>query len=335
MNFKIVNWSEISRKYNEASLFLGNGASIAISDKFDYKSLLAEAKRNGDIEDQMSKLFGFFKTSDFELVLRLVWQASKVNESLGILDDETNKAYIAIRESLIKAVQKIHPDYGEVSHHFPKMHSFVKQFRKVFSLNYDLIVYWLMMHGLKEDRDHGYKDCFIAGGLFNSDWRRLRDPIRGKTSTTLVFYPHGNLALAKNLVGGDRKILTRESDDLLGAIVESWRDGEVTPLFVSEGTAEQKIDSILQSRYLTEVANDVYSDIGSSMVIYGWGLGEQDQYILKAIESYALAPRRFAISIYKENQEECERFFRIVTKTFGSKAEIDFFHSDSPGCWIN
>ncbi len=334
MVFKVHDWTDISGDYLESSLFIGNGASMAISDKFNYKSLLLEAEKNGDIREQVAKLFRSFRTTDFELVLRLVWQASLVNASLEIVDGETKKAYESIRDSLIRAVRHIHPSHEEIRDLLPKIHIFAKKFRTIFSFNYDLIVYWLIMYARKLGDDHAYKDCFL-NGTFATNWRRLREPIGAKKSTTLVFYPHGNLALARSIIGVDQKINTDESGILLESILGSWKAGKVTPLFVSEGNAEQKVISINQSRYLSTILNDIYSDVDESIVIYGWGIGEQDQYVLKSINETGRKIKKVAASIYNENQDECERLHKIIQSNLGKGVDVTFFHSTSPGCWIN
>lgn len=135
-------------------------------------------------------------------------------------------------------------------------------------------------------------------------------------------------------MGADRKILTRDSDDLLESIIDHWKQGEVTPPFVSEGTAEQKIDSISQSRYLSVVLNEVYRGIGESIVIYGWGVGEQDQYVLSALRDLGVRPKNVAISVYNENQDACDYACRAITKILGTEIHVQFFRSDSPNCWI-
>jgi hypothetical protein len=109
------------------------------------------------------------------LILRLVWQAAKVNQSLEVKDDATRQAYMEIRDSLIRAVQRIHPSHDAVARHLPKMHGFVKNFQTVLSLNYDLILYWMMMHGNGQNDDHAYKDCFLGEGIFSDNWARMRE----------------------------------------------------------------------------------------------------------------------------------------------------------------
>lgn len=86
----------------------------------------------------------------------------------------------------------------------------------------------------------------MGGGAFDDDWQRFRQPIRGDRSTSLVFYAHGSLVLCRNLVEQERKI-HKLQDGLLEAVLQRWQNGEVVPLFVSEGTWTQKVASIQNS----------------------------------------------------------------------------------------
>ena len=78
----IVEWNEISDRYHRGTLLLGNGSSIAVNDCFRYESLFDEACRLGYINDRVQQVFDEFGVTDFELVLRRLWQAKKVNEAL-------------------------------------------------------------------------------------------------------------------------------------------------------------------------------------------------------------------------------------------------------------
>jgi hypothetical protein len=47
----------------------------------------------------VQSIFDFFHTDDFELILRIVWQANNVNKALEIEDDKTESSYIHVRDS--------------------------------------------------------------------------------------------------------------------------------------------------------------------------------------------------------------------------------------------
>ena len=330
MPFRIYEWDEIASDYS-GTLLLGNGASISIDDRFGYGSLIEYARKNGLLTEDVQQLFQFFHTFDFELVLRLVWQASNVNRSLLIPDDRTHAAYIRVRECLIQSVRDVHPEYHEVSEYMPTIYSFVKNFQTVLSLNYDLILYWAIMYGLNVSDRHSLKDCFI-NGEFTDDWSRLSYSIYGNISTTLVFYPHGSLVLARNIVESEYKI-TGNGNDLLESILQTWQTEQYVPLFVSEGTWQQKVNSIHNSSYLNTIYREVLTSLSPDLVIYGWGLREQDLYILRRIAMSHV--RRVAVSVYGNDQAYCNRVNHTIKQILGFQTQVEFFHSNSPGCWNN
>lgn len=328
---RIFEWKDIADNFCAGSLLLGNGASISIDERFGYKSLIDHAIENGLFTQDITQLFNFFKTSDFELVLRLVWQASNVNRSLSIPDEKTHAAYVRVRECLIESVRNVHPEYQEISKHLPVIYNFLKNFRTVVSLNYDLILYWSIMYGMEVRDRHSLKDCFV-NGQFYENWRRLRDPINGDISTTLAFYPHGSLVLSRNNIESEFKV-TGNGNGLLEAILQAWKSETVVPLFVSEGSSLQKINSIQGSSYLNTVYREVLTTLEPNLVIYGWGLWEQDLYILQRIASSQIC--NIAVSVYGNDQAYCNRVSHTIWQTLGAHVQIYFFHSNSQGAWNN
>lgn len=173
MPFSVMQWSQIAPRYWRGTILLGNGASMAVSQSFRYGSLLEHAFQNGLVRADVNRIFEFFRTSDFELILRLVWQASNVNRALGIQDDRTHQVYTDVRAGLIQAVREVHPVYESVSSQLPQMYQFLKTFDTVLSLNYDLLVYWAMTYGLDVCDGHQFKDCFVQNGLFDDAWAKF------------------------------------------------------------------------------------------------------------------------------------------------------------------
>lgn len=332
MTLKIHDWQDISKDFSD-SILLGNGASISINDSFTYDSLRMHATKNGLLDQNIDKLFNFFNTSDFELILRLVWQATKVNEALGITDNETKKAYEHVRDSLIKTVQSIHPERNSVQDQFPAIVEFLSSFKTVLSLNYDLTLYWVMMYAKDLNNGHMFKDCMIDN-RFRSDWQGLRKSVRPKyPRTSLVFYPHGSLILARDVTEGELKLVAHEDDDLLESILKCWRSSHYIPLFVSEGTSEQKIAAIRNSHYLNIVYREVIPAIGENLTIFGWGFGEEDTHILQKISQSSV--KEIAVSVYGKDQSYCDRVSRMISKNIKNKVQIKFFDSESDGCWNN
>ena len=207
------------------------------------------------------------------------------------------------------------------------MYRFMQRFRTVVSLNYDLLVYWAGMRG-NAVLGNWFKDGFWNGRI-SPEWREYRQPY-GATGATLVFYPHGHLALATNTRDIEFKISAQEGRLLLDTILDRWTAAQCTPLFVCEGTHQEKTRAILRSRYLNLVHEDVLPEIGGTLVIYGWGLGAQDAHIVDAVRK--AHPSRVAVSVHNGDQDYAVRASHILRY---ATDHIDFFDAASPTCWIH
>jgi len=330
MPFEVKQWNDITEKYGD-TLILGNGASVAVDNSFSYASLLERALADKLISGDVQQIFDFFNTKDFELVLRTLWQATNINNALKIEDKRTREAYLNVRDALIRAVREIHPQHDTVGPHFPAIYQFLKRFDTVISLNYDLILYWTMMYGFDVKDRHSFKDCFVNGEL-HDDWEELRKPIRGADAVTLVFYPHGSLVLSRDKLEQERKVHGGETR-LLDAILARWESEDVVPLFVSEGTWQQKVSAIRNSYYLSTVYREVLTSEHPTLTIYGWGLGEQDVHILDRMKGSGI--ERVAISVYQNRQADCSHAAQVIAEKLGRDVEVEFFDSGSHGCWMH
>jgi hypothetical protein len=224
----------------------------------------------------------------------------------------------------------VHPEHDEVDEQLPYIYEFLKRFNKVISLNYDLIVYWTMTYGLDINDHHRFKDCFLARGRFEQDWQRLRGMLGNEQSNTLVFYPHGSLILCRNRIEQESKIHIQNAG-LLESILKRWQSEEVVPLFVSEGTHEQKVNSIQSSFYLSTVYREVLVEQCENLVILGWGIGEHDVHLLKRMAGAGI--KRVAVSVFRKDQAYCNRANQLIKDNLGQNILIEFFDSESPSCW--
>ncbi|MSQ33855.1 MAG: DUF4917 family protein [Dehalococcoidia bacterium] len=144
---RITDWQQIEQHYRGGTLVLGNGASIADYPKFSYRSLFETANDNQLITEPVKKIFSHLNTADFELVLLMVWHTYHINEALGVTESETQRVYGDIRTALINSIREVHADLDDVREHLTHIYGFMQRFSKIFSLNYDLIVYWAMLKG--------------------------------------------------------------------------------------------------------------------------------------------------------------------------------------------
>ena len=334
---KIVDWSEISDDFREG-LILGNGASIALHHGFAYQSLLQEARRRKFISQEIERIFDHLHTRDFERVLRMLWHASRINKALRINEAKTRKSYKSLRTALVKTVTEIHPVHSQVSDQLPQITKFMMRFKIVLSLNYDLLVYWAMIRGNKRHPNR-FKDCFIHG-VFDSAWMNYCQPYGSAKDSTLVFYPHGNLALATDLSGREKKLTPSAFSNLLETVITKWESGKYSPIFVSEGTSKQKCSAINRSFYLKTIHDSVLPKLGTHVVVFGWSLNNSDKHILEAlcrgnVEKVAVSVRTANTSKPKL-EEKCDRIRRKIKSASNENAmQVVFFDADSQGCWLN
>lgn len=335
--YAIKDWAEIKDDYENGNLIIGNGASVALHQKFRFDSLKEEAEKLRLFNEDISKLFIEFDTSDFELILRLVWHAKLVNKHLGIIDQKIDSAYENIKEALIKVVKEVHCVHSDIADQLPQLYQFTKQFRTVVSLNYDLILYWILMYGNRNEDGHRFKDCFQGSGLFRNNWQDLRNPIRKEKEVTLSLYQHGNLSIFRDAKNTETKVQRGDFEGLLEVITSQWEDNKI-PLFVAEGTGTKKLESIKSSPYLSTIFYEVLPDLitqKANLVIYGWSLGKQESHLVKQIFKNNQSGK-VAISIFQNNQEECHRIYRLIkNEKVAPNIEVEFFDSQSSGCWNN
>lgn len=356
MHYKIYQWKEIESIFLDSNILLGNGASIAVNNSFNYQSLREIANSSSLIQENEENLFKFFETDDFEQILKIVWQANNVNKILKVEDKKTQDIYHKIRDSLIKAVYEIHPDYSKIHNDIKIISNFLKKFKIIISLNYDLIVYWSILYA--NEQNDQFTDCFLYG-KFDFDNNSFCSFYNDKTK---VFYPHGNLILAYDKILNEVKLQTH-SDNLIKSITSKWESENYNPLFISEGNSQQKINAIQRSNYLNTVYRNILPRLAKitppyihlyqiepskiignmtnirrcrTLVIYGFGFGKQDEHILNQILNthQLLRVTCIAISVFNNDEEYCHNVISTL-RQYRKNLHIYFFDSQSSGCWNN
>lgn len=328
----IDTWANISQE-GWSAILLGNGASIAIHREFAFPTLHSVADAKGLLATT-APIFAKLGTTDFEHVLLACWYAEHVNVALGTPSADISAAYAEVRTALIEAVHIVHPIHADAAADLQRVGAFASTFPTVVSLNYDLTLYWAMLL-FNEGHGSWFKDAF-RDGEFQTDWEYMRQPYGGAEGATLVFYPHGNLSLARDYIGEESKI-SAGADDLLNTITGRWSSGRYVPIFVSEGTSKEKLAAIRRSRYLSIVLGEVLADLGKNLVVYGWSFDERDQHVLNAISTDP--PEQVAVSVFTgQSDAEQQVYCRHVLKAINGlmpHTNVIFFDAQSPGCWSN
>lgn len=270
-------YEDAQSKGGKIHLTLGNGFSIGAHNKFGYGTLYEQAKSIG-LNKRIEKLFDHYGTCDFEEVLKkldeILWALKlyefKEPEKKKTIQGDFNK----LKESLIKVISTVHPDFpSEVGEDKLKSCAqFLSQFFNVFTLNYDLLLYWSSASdafpfedgfGREEDTNEEY--CvFLPTG----------------SSKEHIYFLHGTLHLYTD-DGEVRKRVWNSNIPLIDQVREALKNKQY-PLVVSEGSHKDKLRRIEASSYLS-YAWRKFENIHGNLFIYGHSLSKQDHHLLEAI----------------------------------------------------
>ena len=328
-----------------AAIILGNGASISISNNFSYKNLFLKAS---EIDTFPTSIFNTLNTNNFESVIYQLDIAQKINKAIipispqiEQLNQTISDTNITIRQSLIQTIQSIHPEYALLSfitlseETIKKLFNYLTQFDSIINLNYDLLVYYILLHQTNKFTDYFLPDRTANNKLtFNEEINWLTDQVK-------LYYPHGNIVLGINNIGEEEKITYHPPATLLQTILNRWsNDTNFYPLFICEGSSTEKIKSIARSYYLNYIYRNILPKLPENIICYGWSLSENDEHIIKQILKDSRKNHKLIISIRATNKStsqvevECTNIKNRINN-INNNTEVHFFNSSDEGCWLN
>lgn len=302
------------------SLLLGNGFSVKY---FDYKNLL---EKSGLREDSPIRiLFRNLDTNDFEYVVRALEDAVRVERSYGnaMHADELERDAEEVRQALIHAIEETHPrNRDDLVFQYDNAMQFLRNFAQIFSLNYDLLLYWSILgKGFTDGFGLGQK---MAGGTFLG-------PFKEEAYCT-VFNPHGGLHLFQNEIGDTFKALN-DGVGVVATISEEIRGAKRLPLYVAEGSSKSKMKKINSVEYLRHAYKKL-EESENIVFIYGHSANKTDQHIYEAIFR-SKAPHVY-VGIYQATEQKLRAMRGQILKyaaLVGSQTPCTFYRSETANVW--
>lgn len=326
----MIEWDEVEENDSYKNLLLGNGFSINISDRFNYKNLLSEAIRlteAGEISiyPDTFKIFKELDTTNFEEVLKVYHHAYMVH---NYNKPAIETAYKKLQEGLFSTIRKRHVSKENTP--LIKIYDNIKPYRHLFTTNYDLIPYWSFF----ENRIGDMKDFFWGGGERVSFDKNSTEVYGG--NETLVYYLHGALHLEVNEAGRvQKREIARTLEDEIDNLKSSFNaNSGKYPLFITEGRSDQKMRKIRSNDYLS-FCYEQLKKIRGNLIIYGHSLSEEyDKHIVDAINQNSEL-KKIAIGIYpNQSGLEIDEIEASMRRRFEFK-EIIFFNSLSHPLNVN
>ncbi len=331
---------EDSKAFRERHLLLGNGFSIACDSRFDYRSLLQKAKSSNAFSkrNNIPKVFTKMQTKDFEQVIKILEDASKVSKIYNKSSPYAVKMIKdakALKNILIGTIVSTHPDTPQAidSNKFADCREFLKYFLRdeemgggeIYTLNYDFLLYWARVHERPRLGNDGFG-------------RKNGALIWSNADQQTVHYLHGALHLY---------------DDGFDLCKHSWTPGsplrhqvlnaissDKFPLFVAEGKSEQKLLKIKNDEYLRHCYDNFVYSMGQpndALFIFGHSLKNKDKHILNCIAEGKI-PRIYVDlhgkATLKRNVDKITFAMRLKARRLnGYPLEVKFFDAKTAKIW--
>lgn len=298
----VISFEDAIADANDCSkhhLMLGNGFSIGCrADIFHYASLYGAADFSGIPE--IEKVFEALGTQDFEVAIRALESGSKLlpiyaPESVeGAQQMQEHAA--TVKDVLVSTIANNHPENPNTitDAEFWACRQFLGHFLAsdkggyVFTLNYDLLLYWALMHD-----DNPFDEEAIElnknDGFGNDEDDPEADYVvwQGETAahSANVLFLHGALHLFDAGSELQKYTWVRKGEPL----VEQARaaiDANKFPLFVAEGTSTQKKNKVRHNAYLYQCFKVLTANAQQgqhAFFIFGHSLANNDDHILRRL----------------------------------------------------
>lgn len=272
----------------DAHLIVGNGFSAAADPRFEYGTLLGVAETEGYLSSlPATEVFRQLDTVNFEHAIKALvdmksmlfdfwfdgWGEPDTHRELAARIVQTTKE---IRTALHRTLVAVHPEYAALEQRFGHVAEFLSRFKSIYTLNYDLLLYWAILNGRTPDGPLSarFQDGFgrVGGDLCFDAGRPCH-----------VWYLHGALHLVQDINGRVKKLSSSKEASVL-AQIKSRLVGDCDPLVVTEGTSKEKVLTISTSPYLT-AATAALRQAKGSLVVFGSSISKEDHHIWQCIDA--------------------------------------------------
>jgi len=290
-------------------VLLGNGFSRACRNEIFAYGRLFERADFSRLSPFAQQAFGVLATTDFEIVMEGLKRAAKLlrlyhSSDTGIAAQFEADA-LGLREVLVSAIADSHPARpGDIElTQYAACKRFLANFQNIYTVNYDLLLYWAVMQDQAEpaiECDDGFR--LPEDGP--QDWVSWDSSAHDQN----IHYLHGGLHIYE--AGPEIQKYTWCNTGLpLIDQIRSALQSEKYPLFVAEGTSDQKMARINRSSFLGRTYRSL-ENIGGVLFVYGLSFGESDGHILRAIVRSRI--RHLVVSLFGSPSSDANRL--IATK---------------------
>ena len=345
MSVKLLTYDDVLKATDGDKRFLltGNGFSMAYnSERFSFTSLLESAVSKGLILESspIYQVFQEFATKDFEEVVKLLETSVRVLEKYDAISDEDKNTIISdsksLKKHLVEIITNNHPEkINDISdEEFFHSTDFINKYHKIYTLNYDLLLYWstiILMDFIEQDKIK--QNALKPTDGFHDDVEENDYVVFGNDSSSQeVFYLHGALHIFDKKYKIIKNTYSRTAIALKEQTLKNLEQ-DIYPIFVSEGTSEQKKTKIIHNAYL----NHCYKSLGSigsknsSLVVFGTLLKRNDAHIREAILRNKVKNIYFGVAS-EEEISQLEEFKEALEKADRPR-NVQFYDYKTISVW--
>ena len=359
MSIKLFTFDQALKKaeaYGKKHLLLGNGFSIACKpDIFAYGSLFEEAKKT--MSKELAAIFAAMGTQDFEEVIRALQHAAAIVSVYRPKFIATKNVLLAdaekLKTDLIQAVAGRHPARPNdiADERYFACRAFLSNFvgvgvgGKIYTMNYDLLLYWALMH---EDADEFEHIALNHDDGFRKDHDDYQAPYvewqgEGAAHGQNIHYLHGALHLFDAGHQLQKYTWVNTGKALVDQANEALKKN-LFPVFVAEGNSNSKLTKIQHSAYLHHNFKSfagvcqTKSKEGTALFVYGHSFGKNDAHVLNMI-GYGKIAHLF-VSLFGDPISKVNQTIRSnVDQIVGLRPQaypalkVDYFDAVSAKVW--
>lgn len=294
---KLITYPEViaslDKKHRKKHLLFGNGFSMAYdSNIFSYNALSKFIENTSD--PLIRNLFERLNTKNFELIMQQLDNFCEIADVFS--EDKTlvpkiKAASKKLKDSLIDAVKELHPEHVfKVPEESSRacilfLQEYLSKGGSVFSTNYDLLPYWVLMRNNAQNAIDGFGrdlETDLDDGQYVDEEDLEYSELRwGKHKDEQnIYYLHGTLPIFDTGV----HIVKVEYDTAhyLLQNVKDRIDKKEYPIFVTAGNGKEKLTHIMHNKYLS-FCYEQLCNIQGSLITFGFNFGDYDTHIIDAI----------------------------------------------------
>lgn len=323
------------QRQSPLSILLGNGFSRAFDEAFAYSQLRDVAPMT-ELSVGKDELFGHAASDDFETVIHNLEHSANLvklyDPSNTTLCTKLSADAVHVKRGLVDALTKNHPHSAPTIPvaKYKSAREFLSHFGRIFTLNYDLLLYWTVLQQLSLSSPAAVRnDGFSRPG----PGLPLTWSLPETSDDQKIFYLHGAMHLY--LDDGELRKLGYSGGPIVDQLKANLAAGKY-PLVVTEGSSINKQARIARSAYLTYCHTQLSRSPGS-LFIHGMAMSENDQHILDSIAKGAFDA--LYVGLHGDPSLNCgmiraraEDLVRTRNQA-GRPTELQFYGAETAGVW--